>query len=80
MWTCAAYSANSQNRAYGRQRGAHQIHPSAPRYRVEEKLNSMGYAVYHHYTIEGYPSNISKIVSDEGYGKNDYIENSRASS
>ncbi len=43
----------------------------------EEKLASMGYAVYHHYTIEGYPSNISKIVSDEGYGKNDYIETSR---
>lgn len=43
----------------------------------EEKLNSMGYKVYHHYKIEGYPSNISKIVSDEGYGKNDYIQTSR---
>ena len=33
--------------------------------------------VYTHYNIEGYPSNISYIVSDEGFGKNDYIETSR---
>ncbi len=44
----------------------------------EERLKSLGYPVYHHYMIEGYPSNISKIVSDEGYGKNDYIETSRS--
>lgn len=43
----------------------------------EERLKAMGYPVYHHYLIEGYPSNILKIVSDEGYGKNDYIETSR---
>ena len=43
----------------------------------EERLKKMGYPVYHHYTIEGYPSNIAKIVSDDGYGKNDYIETSR---
>ena len=43
----------------------------------EEKLKKMGYPVYHHYMIEGYPSNISHIVSDDGYGKNDYIETSR---
>ena len=30
--------------------------------------------VYRHYSIPGYPSNIPFIVSDEGYGKNDYIE------
>ena len=33
---------------------------------------------YHHYLIDGYPANISKIVSDEGYGKNDYIKTSRS--
>ncbi len=44
----------------------------------EERLKSLGYPVYHHYMIEGYPSNISKIVSDEGYGKNDYIQTSRS--
>ncbi len=44
----------------------------------EEKLKKMGYKVYHHYMIDGYPSNIARIVSDEGYGKNDYIETSRS--
>lgn len=43
----------------------------------EERMKKLGYPVYHHYLIEGYPSNISKIVSDEGYGKNDYIKTSR---
>ena len=42
-----------------------------------EKLEAVGIKVYHHYPIEGYPSDIAKIVSDEGYGKNDYIETSR---
>lgn len=53
----------------------------APHPRVlafEERLKNLGYNVYHHYTIDGYPSNIAKIVSDEGYGKNDYIETSRS--
>jgi uncharacterized protein (UPF0371 family) len=27
-----------------------------------------------HYPIDGYPSNLDKVVSDEGYGKNEYIE------
>ncbi|MGI6264626.1 MAG: DUF1846 domain-containing protein [Acutalibacteraceae bacterium] len=40
----------------------------------EKKLAAMGIKVYHHYPIEGYPSNVERIVSDEGYGKNDYIE------
>ena len=43
----------------------------------QARLEAMGIRVYHHYEIEGYPSNISHIVSDEGYGKNDYIETSR---
>lgn len=43
----------------------------------QERLEALGVRVYRHYTIEGYPSNISKIVSDEGYGKNEYIETSR---
>lgn len=44
----------------------------------EERLNKLGYPVYHHYVIEGYPSNIAKIVSDDGYGKNDYIKTERS--
>ena len=43
----------------------------------EERLESMGIRVYHHYDIPGYPSNISHIVSDAGYGRNDFIETSR---
>ena len=41
------------------------------------RLETMGVRVYHHYDIPGYPSNISHIVSDAGYGKNDFIETSR---
>ncbi len=43
----------------------------------QSRLEAMGVKVYRHYDIAGYPSNISHIVSDEGYGKNDYIETSR---
>lgn len=42
-----------------------------------EKLTKAGIRVYTHYVIEGYPSNIPLIVSDEGFGKNDYIETTR---
>ncbi|MEG0228060.1 MAG: DUF1846 domain-containing protein [Lachnospiraceae bacterium] len=38
------------------------------------RLEKLGIKVYTHYAIEGYPSNIPLIVSDEGYGKNEYIE------
>ena len=41
------------------------------------KLQSLGVPVYKHYPIPGYPSNLKLIVSDEGYGKNDYIETNR---
>ncbi len=41
------------------------------------KLEHMGIKVYRHYIIEGYPSNVPLIVSDEGYGKNDYIETTK---
>ena len=43
----------------------------------QARLEDMGLRVYHHYDIEGYPSNIAHIVSDDGYGKNEYIETSR---
>lgn len=44
----------------------------------KKRLHSLGIKVYMHYPIEGYPSNVSHIVSDEGYGKNDYIQTSRS--
>ncbi len=49
--------------------------PSAVAY--EKKLKALGLKVYRHYPIEGYPSDIPKIVSDEGYGRNDYIETTK---
>ena len=50
--------------------------PSAVAY--QKKLESLGLKVYRHYSIPGYPSNIPFIVSDEGYGKNEYIETTRS--
>ncbi len=43
----------------------------------KKRLEKLGIKVYIHYVIEGYPRNIPFIVSDEGYGRNDYIETSR---
>ena len=43
----------------------------------KKRLENLKIRVYIHYPIEGYPSNIPLIVSDEGYGKNEYIETSR---
>lgn len=43
----------------------------------KEKLEKANVKVYLHYTIEGYPSNIPLIVSEEGFGKNEYIETER---
>lgn len=42
-----------------------------------KRLEKLGIRVYILYSIEGYPNNIPLIVSDEGYGKNDYIETTR---
>lgn len=43
----------------------------------KEKLEKKNIKVYKHYVIEGYPTNVAHIVSDEGFGKNDYIETTR---
>lgn len=43
----------------------------------QHKLESLGIKVYRHYPISGYPSNVSLIVSEDGYGKNEYIETTR---
>lgn len=43
----------------------------------KKKLEHMGIKVYRHYIIDGYPSNIPLIVSNDGFGKNDYIETTR---
>ncbi|MCQ2163158.1 MAG: DUF1846 domain-containing protein [Bacteroidales bacterium] len=48
---------------------------SADAYR--RKLEGMGIKTYYHYTIEDYPHNVSLIDSDEGFGRNDYVETTR---
>ncbi len=42
-----------------------------------QRLNRIGVKSYVHYLIDGYPHNVSLIASDEGFGKNDYVETSR---
>ncbi len=48
---------------------------SADAYR--KRLERLGIKVYYHYTIEGYPHNVALIDSEEGFGRNDYVETSR---
>ena len=43
----------------------------------EKRLNALGVKTYRHYSIPDYPANIPFIVSDDGFGKNDYIETER---
>ena len=42
-----------------------------------KRLNNLGVKVYKHYAIDGYPSDVQKIVSEQGYGKNEYIPTQR---
>ena len=42
-----------------------------------QRLERMGITAYYHYTIDGYPTNVELIDSDEGFGKNDYVVTSR---
>lgn len=43
----------------------------------KERLEKLGVRVFRHYPIEGYPYNVEKIVSDSGFGLNEYVETSR---
>ena len=43
----------------------------------EQRLNAQGVRTYRHYPIEGYPTDVEHIVSDEGFGRNEYVETSR---
>ncbi len=40
----------------------------------QARLEELGLRVYRHYVIDGYPHNSARIVSDEGFGKNEYIQ------
>ncbi len=50
--------------------------PAAIAFKV--KLENLGIKVYKHYAIEGYPHNIPLIVSEEGFGINEYVETERS--
>ena len=41
------------------------------------RLEALGVKVYRHYNIKGYPSDLARIISEDGFGKNEYIETSR---
>lgn len=43
----------------------------------KQRLERLGIRTYCHYLIEGYPHNVELIASDEGFGKNDYVETGR---
>ena len=43
----------------------------------QARLETMDVKVYHHYDIAGYPGNTAHVVSQEGFGKNDYVETTR---
>ena len=42
-----------------------------------KRLERLGIKAYYHYLIDGYPHNVSLIDSDDGFGKNDYVETTR---
>ena len=50
--------------------------PSAEVFR--QRLMGLGIKVYRHYSIENYPQDVQLIVSDDGYGKNEYVETTRS--
>lgn len=53
----------------------YQDQPAAAAFK--NKLELKGIKVYLHYPTQGYPSDVEQIVSDEGYGKNEYIQTTR---
>ncbi|MBQ4075379.1 MAG: DUF1846 domain-containing protein [Clostridia bacterium] len=43
----------------------------------KQRLESLGIKVYRHFPIEGYPYNVKHIISDQGFGKDEYVETTR---
>ena len=57
-------------------RSRYKPNPVADAFR--EKLENLGIKVYRHYSIDAYPHNIPHILSDDGFGKNEYVKTSRS--
>ena len=51
--------------------------PSPAVTQFKQRLERKKIKVYRHYSIEGYPSNVPLIVSDKGYGRDEYIETTK---
>ena len=45
----------------------------------QQKLEALGLKVYRHYTIPGYPTDVTRIVSEDGLGRNEYVQTERPS-
>ena len=56
---------------------SHLTEDNKPARSFKRKLERWGLKVYRHYPIKGYPNDVAKIVSDEGYGHNEYVETTR---
>lgn len=54
-----------------------QVHRRREVEAFEKRLSSLGIRTFRHYKIPGYPNDVARIVSDEGYGRNEYIETER---
>ena len=54
----------------------HRGQPAAEKF--QRRLETLGIRVYRHYIIPDYPSDVARIVSDDGFGRNDYIETTRS--
>ena len=48
-----------------------------PAKEFRRKLQRLGLKVYRHYQIDGYPHDIPRIIGEDGYGKNEYVETTR---
>lgn len=51
--------------------------PSAAVSHFRQRLERKKIRIYRHYSIEGYPNDVAFIVSEKGYGKNEYIETTK---
>ena len=56
---------------------SHLTDDNKPARAFRRKLERLGLAVTRHFPIKGYPNDVKRIVSDEGYGRNEYVETSR---
>ncbi len=68
-------------RAYGLYVGSvvisHLTDDNKPARAFKRKLERLGLKVYRHYPIKGYPNDVPHIVSENGYGRNEYVETTR---